>query len=135
MNAKAWTIDPRLILLSLTLLTYEPAFSHAQNFPRHEASGSVWAAEEPTEQALFQQSPNPALMATESPMLVAQKESKSETNKSKPAGDKGSGASKKDVDEDDEDEEGEEEEDEDDEDKDKVPATKGSKASENKKAR
>lgn len=137
---KTWTINARLIVfsLSLTWLTFVPVFSHAQNFSRPEASGLVSAAERPTEEALLQQNPNATLVGTgvslESPLLVAQKESKPQTNKSKAVGktgDKGSDASKKDDDEEDEDEE----EDEEDEDKDNPPVTKGDNASEKKKAK
>ena len=136
MSPKVWTINCGPIVFSLMLLTCVPAFGYSQDFHQPENIGSLSAAEWPTEQAQFQLNPN-AMFSSSSPMLLAQKESKSEGKKPKAeAGnprDKSSDASKKD-DDDDEDEEEEEDEYDDDEDKDKAPATKGDKAPAKKKS-
>ena len=151
MTPRACLINIGFVLFSLIVLTSMPTFGYAKDVYQSENMRVSSVVVETTEQAQVALNPNAAfgwshessedrsLLGTgllhESPLLLAQKESKSEAKKPKAeAGktrDKGSDASKKDDDDEDEDED---DEDEDDDDNGKTPGTKGETAPEKKKS-
>jgi len=152
MNPKTCMINTGLVLFSLIVLTSMPTFGYAKNVYQPENTRVSSGVVGTTEQAQVELNSNAAFAWTlessgdrfllgaeglsESLMLLAQKELKSEGKKPKAeagkTGDKGSDTSKKDDDDEDEDEE--EEDGDDDGDTGKTPETKGDKTPEKKKS-